>query len=184
MAIPQAVCRVINNDIIRNAARNISLESDIQHCIPSIWNHTRYVKKGTYLSIWPLMVDGWQPHSHLWADCLENVESSTFHKPNEPPWPVTGIAILVTFTSHSWEWHTMLSSLERANLSRWNRFSWCNKTEFKKQIRSTVFYKICHELYQRNIHILVNPEVVLWINWRIITRKYSYNDKERHTFKL
>jgi hypothetical protein len=30
---------------------------------------------------------------HMWTDCLENVGASTSHNPNEPLWPVTGIAL-------------------------------------------------------------------------------------------
>jgi hypothetical protein len=36
---------------------------------------------------------GWQPHRHLWADCLENVGASTSQNPMGPSRPVTGIAL-------------------------------------------------------------------------------------------
>jgi hypothetical protein len=35
---------------------------------------------------------GWQPHHHLWVDCLEKVRASTSHKPYGPSRPVTGMA--------------------------------------------------------------------------------------------
>jgi hypothetical protein len=46
---------------------------------------------------------GWQPHRHLWADCLENVGASTFHNPMGPSRPVTGIAFILYYT-----WEEML----------------------------------------------------------------------------
>jgi hypothetical protein len=35
---------------------------------------------------------GWQPHCHLWADCLETAGASICHNP-VCPWPVTGVAL-------------------------------------------------------------------------------------------
>jgi hypothetical protein len=35
----------------------------------------------------PVHRAGWQPYRHLWADCLDNVGSST------SPWPIMGIAL-------------------------------------------------------------------------------------------
>jgi hypothetical protein len=37
---------------------------------------------------------GWQPHSHLWADCLDNMGSL---QPYRPPWPVAGIVLLYIY---------------------------------------------------------------------------------------
>jgi hypothetical protein len=42
----------------------------------------------------------WQPHRHLWADCLDNVGSPEHLTSYRPPRPVTGIALLLLFSSH------------------------------------------------------------------------------------
>jgi hypothetical protein len=43
---------------------------------------------------------GWQSYHHLWADCLDNVGSSTSHM---SPWPVIGIALPFSIWSLVWD---------------------------------------------------------------------------------
>jgi hypothetical protein len=57
-------------------------------------------------ALWPwdrLSLQGWQPHRHLWADCLGNVRASKFHKPMGLHGLLQGYiyAFFFTFTLHS-----------------------------------------------------------------------------------
>jgi hypothetical protein len=66
--------RSLNFYILRNHSNRIMTMGSTQPLtemstrnLPRVWNAT-----GTY---------GWQPYRHLCADCLENMEASTSHKP-------------------------------------------------------------------------------------------------------
>jgi hypothetical protein len=60
----------------------------------------------------------WQPHRHLWADCLENVGASTSHNPIWPPRPVPWIALPFTSYYLSYILFTYVSTLLKSTIFR------------------------------------------------------------------
>jgi hypothetical protein len=73
----------------------------IPHDLTWVWTWAAMMRSWQ-LATWSTARPDWQPDHCLWADCLDNVGSSTSHNlvGLRPSWSVAEIALLVTLLFH------------------------------------------------------------------------------------